>query len=209
MLPVRHRFAVLAAAAALLAGCFVGEPQADQRSSSHPSRSSTGRGGDRSPRADPERDTQRSSERSSSRSSQTRGDVRWSETDPPINLSHLFEGQINKRGKPVGFHARPGGVDPEGARLVRVVDGPNRVGVYVAKVEIRISSGRWLEKTSTLYPDDFSEDDVVAAILAAFGRSGGGEKWHGDSGKGFTIEGYFQDGRINTAYPIFRGSGGR
>jgi hypothetical protein len=206
---LRNRLAPLLAAAVLLAGCYMAEPQADSRSSSGPSRSSAGGERDRSARANPEHDTQRSSERSSSRSSQTRGDVRWSETEPPINLSHLFEGQINKRGKPVGLHARPGGVDPKGARLVRVVDGPNRVGVYVAKVEIRSSSGRWEEKTSTLYPDDFSEDDVVAAILAAFEQSGGGEKWRGDSGKGFTIEGYFQDGRINTAYPIFRGSGGR
>jgi len=197
---LRHRLAILVAAVALLAGCFVAEPQAEQRTSSGPSRASVGTGRDRSPRA--ERDAQRSSIRN-------RGGVRWSETEPPINLTHLFEGQINKRGKPVGFHARPGGVDPEGARLVRVIDGPNRVGVYVAKVEIRASSGRWLGKTSTLYPDDFSEDDVVAAILAAFERSDGGEKWRGDSGKGFTIEGYFQNRRINTAYPIFRGSGGR
>ncbi len=197
---LRHRLAPLVAAVALLAGCFVAEPQAEQRTSSRSSRASVGAGHDRSPRT--ERDAQRSSSR-------TRGGVRWSETDPPINLTHLFEGQINKRGKPVGFHARPGGVDPEGARLVRVIDGPNRIGVYVAKVEIRASSGRWLGKTSTLYPDDFSQDDVVAAILAAFERSDGGEKWRGDSGKGFTIEGYFQNRRINTAYPIFRGSGGR
>lgn len=92
---------------------------------------------------------------------------------------------------------------------MRVMDGPNRAGVYVAKVEIRASSGQWLGKTSTLYPDDFSEDEVVAAILAAFEHRDGGEKWRGDSGKGFTIEGYYQNGRINTAYPIFRGSGGR
>lgn len=132
----------------------------------------------------------------------------WSETDPPINLTHLFEGQINRRGKPVGFHARPGGVDPQGARWVRTVDGPNRLGVYVAKVEIRATSGRWLGKTSTFYPDGFSEEEVIAAILAAFERSDGSEKWRGDSGAGFTIEGYFQNGRINTAYPIFRRSGG-
>ncbi len=33
----------------------------------------------------------------------------WSRTSPPINLTHIFEGEINKRGKPVGYHARPGG----------------------------------------------------------------------------------------------------
>ncbi|HXU34702.1 MAG TPA: EndoU domain-containing protein, partial [Thermoanaerobaculia bacterium] len=179
----RHRLAPLLAAAALLAGCFLGEPQAEQRAS-RPSRSSAGEGRDRSDRANPEREPQRSSRHSSSPAGRGRDGVRWSETDPPINLSHLFEGQINKRGKPVGFHARPGGVDPDGARLVRVVDGPNGRGVYVAKVEIRASSGRWLEKTSTLYPDDFSEDEVVASILSAFEQSGGGEKWRGDSGKG-------------------------
>lgn len=180
MLRPRHLWVGVVAAAILAAGCFFVAERPEERSS-------------------PER----------SASSRTRGGERWSETDPPINLTHLFEGQINKRGKPVGFHARPGGVDPDSARLVRVVDGPIRPGVYVAMVEIRASSGRWLGKTSTLYPDEFSEDDVVAAILAAYERSDGGEKWRGDSGKGFTIEGYFQNGRINTAYPIFRGSGGR
>ncbi len=208
MTRLRHRVVPLLAAVALLAGCYVEQP-AEQRTSSRSSRSTAGGVRDRSPRANPERESRRSSKHSSSTSSRSRGDVRWSETDPPINLSHLFEGQINKRGKPVGFHARPGGVDPEGARLVRVVDGPNRVGVYVAKVEIRSGGGQWLGKTSTLYPDELSEDDVVSAVLAAFEQSGGSEKWRGDSGKGFTIEGYFQDGRINTAYPVFRGSGGR
>lgn len=209
MRPLPHRLAVLLAATTLFAGCYVVERPDAPSPASRSSESSGGEGHDRSPRAKAERGKERSSERSSSPSSRNRGEIRWSETDPPINLSHLFEGQINKRGKPVGFHARPGGVDPEGARLVRVVDGPNGRGVYVAKVEIRSSSGEWLGKTSTLYPDDFSEDDVVAAILAAFEHAEGGEKWRGDSGKGFTIEGYYQNGRINTAYPIFRGSGGR
>ncbi len=92
---------------------------------------------------------------------------------------------------------------------MRVVDGPNRQGVYIAKVEIRASSGEWMGKTSTIYPDEFSERDVVSAVLTAFRASNRGEKWRGDSGAGFTIEGYHQNGRINTAYPIFRRSEGR
>ena len=129
-----------------------------------------------------------------------------SDTSPPVNLSHLFEGGINRKGRPVGFHARPGGKNPAGARLVRVLDGPNRQGVYTGQVEIRTHDGRWLEKRSTFYPDRMSRADVVAAILNAYRRrsTGASEQFRGPSGHGFTIEGWHQNGRINTAYPIFQ-----
>ena len=46
---------------------------------------------------------------------------------------------------------------------------------------------------------------VIQAILHAFAKrtTGRAEKFRGPSGRGFTIEGYFQNGRINTAYPIY------
>jgi hypothetical protein len=134
-------------------------------------------------------------------------DREWSDTDPAVNLEHVFEGQINRRGKPIGFHSRPGGSNPGGARLVRRVSGPNPAGVYIAEVEIRNGSGRWLRKTSTFYPDRLSRDEVVAAILHAWNgrRNLGDGKFQGDSGKGFTIEGYtLDDGGINTAYPLYK-----
>jgi len=130
----------------------------------------------------------------------------WSDTEPAINLEHVFEGQINRRGKPVGFHSRPGGTDPAGARLVRRVSGPNALGVYIAEVEIRNGS-RWLKKTSTFYPDKLSRDEVVAAILHAWEerREMGDGKFQGPSGTGFTIQGYtLDDGGINTAHPIYK-----
>lgn len=127
-----------------------------------------------------------------------------SRTSPPVNLTHIFEGEINKRGKPVGYHSRPGGKDPAGARVARIIDRPNRLGVYTAEVEIR-SGSRWLSKRSTFYPDRMNRDAVIQAILNAFKNrtSGSSEKFRGPSGRGFTIEGYYQNGRINTAYPIF------
>lgn len=131
----------------------------------------------------------------------------WSDTDPAVNLVHVFEGQINRRGKPTGFHSRPGGSDPEGARVVRRVSGPNQLGVYIAEVEIRTGSNRWLRKTSTFFPDEMSRDEVVTAILHAWEerRDLGGGKFQGPSGEGFTIEGYtLEDGGINTAYPLYR-----
>ena len=126
---------------------------------------------------------------------------------PEINLEHVFEGEINRRGKPVGFHSRPGGTDPDGARVVRIVEKPNRLGVYIADVEIRSGSGRWMRKRSTFYPDSMSRDEVIAAIRNAWEerRDLGGDKFQGPSGKGFTIEGYtLDDGGINTAYPLYR-----
>lgn len=128
-----------------------------------------------------------------------------SATNPPVNLAHVFEGEINRRGRPVGFHSRPGGRNPSGARVVRVVDRPNRQGVYTAEVEIRTRDGQWLRKRSTFFPDRLSRDEVVMAILNAWRQrsTGRSEQFRGPSGLGFTIEGWHQNGRINTAYPIF------
>jgi hypothetical protein len=134
------------------------------------------------------------------------GDGEWSNTRPAVNLEHIFQGQVNKRGKPVGFHSRPGGEDPSGARVVRIVEGPNRAGVYIADVEIRNGSGRWLKKRSTFYPDRLSREEVVAAILHAWNQRerGRSNPFHGPSGEGFEIEGRPLDrGDINTAYPLF------
>lgn len=134
------------------------------------------------------------------------GDEKWSDTRPAINLEHIFEGEVNKRGKPVGYHSRPGGKDPDGARVVRIVEGPNRTGVYIADVEIRNEAGRWLKKRSTFYPDRLSREEVVAAILHAWNQrtKGRNNPFRGPSGEGFEIEGRpLGGGDINTAYPIF------
>jgi hypothetical protein len=125
----------------------------------------------------------------------------WSETRPLINLTHIFAGEINRRGKPVGFHSRPGGGDPPGSGVVRVVDRPNRAGVYTAVVWI---GRRGRTKFSTFYPDRLTRPQVIDAILAALRRGRHrGERFRGPSGHGFTIEGYVQNGRIHTAYPIY------
>jgi hypothetical protein len=136
----------------------------------------------------------------------SRSEKRWSRTSPAVNEIHLFLGGVNKRGKPVGFHARPGGRNPEAARVVRIVDRPNRRGVYTAEVEIQSGEGRWLRKRSTFFPDGMDRAAVLAAVLSAYqGRTTGkADKFRGPSGKGFTIEGWLlDDGRINTAYPIY------
>ena len=134
-------------------------------------------------------------------------DKAWTDTDPPVNAAHIFQGEINRSGKPTGFHARPGGRDPETARVSRVRQSPNRHGVYTASVEVRDpATGQWKEKFSTLFPDRLSRGEVLQAVLHAYRNREKGEDrpWRGPSGLGFPVQGYtLGDGRINTAYPVY------
>ena len=132
---------------------------------------------------------------------------KWTATDPPINLVHIDVGGINGRGEAVGYHHRPGGVDPDGARVLRIMQPPNGDGVYRAFVAIRDPvSGLWIRKKvpSTFFPDAMADPEVVDAVLDAFhnGRTRHNGHFLGPSGRGFMIEGWYQDGRINAAYPL-------
>ena len=131
----------------------------------------------------------------------------WSTTSPEINLAHIFEGAINSRGKPTGFHSRPGGRDPRHARLKKILSQNGRGGVYTARVEVYDPRSRqWKEKFSTLFPDSMGRDQVILTILYAWKhrRTGKKTKWQGPSGKGFPIQGYLNKrGNINTAYPVY------
>lgn len=131
----------------------------------------------------------------------------WTTTEPPINATHIFLGEINRSGKPTGFHARPGGEDPENARVLEIRAGPNRAGVYTARVEVRDpGNGRWKEKFSTFFPDRLSHPEIVSAIGHAYQHRehGRDQPWRGPSGLGFRVQGYtLRDGRINTAYPVY------
>ncbi len=135
------------------------------------------------------------------------GHQQWSSTSPEINLGHIFEGAINRRGKPTGFHSRPAGKDPQHARLVKLLSPANQSGVYTARVAIYDArEQRWKEKFSTLFPDSFSRQQVIETVLYAWQhrRTGQSNKWEGPSGKGFTVQGYLNNrGNINTAYPVF------
>ena len=130
---------------------------------------------------------------------------KWSSTTPNINLWHVFDGEINRSGKPVGFHSRPGGRDPANARVVSVRDKPNSLGVYTATIEIR-DGNQWKSKFSSFFPDSMSRDDVINAVLNAYNNSADpdAQPFEGPSGLGFTIQGYTSGrGGINTAFPIY------
>lgn len=130
---------------------------------------------------------------------------KWSKTDPNINQWHIFKGEINRSGKPVGYHSRPGGRDPEGARVSSIRDAPNNAGVYTANIEIR-DGNQWKGKFSSFFPDSLSREAVMQAVLNAYRNSDdpSAQPFEGPSGLGFTIQGYTSSrGGINTAFPIY------
>ena len=130
---------------------------------------------------------------------------KWSSTSPEINLWHVFEGEINRKGKPVGYHSRPNGQDAPNARIKSKKSKPNNLGIYTAEIEIR-AGHQWKGKFSSFFPDDMSQNEVVEAILHAYSKSKDPKKqpWSGPSGHGFQIQGYTSSrGGINTAFPIY------
>jgi len=129
----------------------------------------------------------------------------WSSSNPEINLWHVFKGEINRKGKPTGWHSRPGGQDPANARIVSIKDRPNRAGVYTANIEVR-DGGQWKSKFSSFFPDNLSQQEVVDVIVHAYSNSKNPNKqpWSGPSGLGFQVQGYTSSrGGINTAFPVY------
>jgi len=133
--------------------------------------------------------------------------AKWTTSEPPINLLHIDYGEINWRGEAVGYHHRLNGVDPPGARVQRIVQPPDASGIYRARVALRDpATGEWIDKRapSTFFPDAMSDDQVIEAVLAAFqaGNRRSDGRFIGASGRGFAIEGWYQKGRSNAAYPL-------
>ncbi|MEU6858022.1 EndoU domain-containing protein [Glycomyces sp. NPDC046736] len=120
-----------------------------------------------------------------------------------VRVGHIKHGRNNQGPfhSGSGWHHRPRGQSPPGRRIVagsRETNGTN--GVYLAKVEFYdAGSGQWLEKfggggKSSFFPDDWTNDEVNAAIEEAKANSSPhpnnpNGKWLGQS-RGIQIEGY-------------------
>ena len=141
----------------------------------------------------------------------------WSATEPSINLRHVFCGDINRRGRAVGFHATLALGQPGVPVIIEgSVEPAAPTGVFTA--DIRFPDGQ--TKFSTVFPDGCSEGQIIASILHAANQALPTEPWGSvgpsapDSGNGaafclsdglpFLIRfGTLDDGtgRINTAFP--------
>jgi hypothetical protein len=79
-----------------------------------------------------------------------------------INYDHIFCGELNKKGRVVGFHSRPQGYDPQTVANLRITQKPNKQGIY---------SGQWEwggnksgNKFSTFFPDHCTPEQVINTI---------------------------------------------
>jgi hypothetical protein len=128
-----------------------------------------------------------------------------------LKLQHVLTGEINKSGKAVGFHSRPGGIDPPSARLTQRTNAPDVNGVYRGKVEVfDPNKGVWVPKKaqSTFFPDNMTHKQIENAVRNAYAdalRNGNvnGSSWTGKSGLGFDISGYVDGNTITSAFPIY------
>ena len=122
---------------------------------------------------------------------------------------HIFQGEINRQGKAVGCHhirainIYQTGQIIEGTRT----NGPN--GLFKAKVKVKSSSGKWVEKISnggysTFFPEKWSEEKTKSEIEKAFPnkRQVNGDLYEGKCSEGWIIQFYVNDDEtISTAYP--------
>jgi len=154
---------------------------------------------------------------------------RWSNTTPPVNLDHVFCGEIRSNGSATGFHARPNALNPKTVASVDITQSPNANGIYAGTVTLSNPNGPDPRKFSSIFPDDCSMDQVMASILYAVENrqacpAGSPGWWRcglnrpnqaalakqdmtfcvgATSTSRFLIAmGMLKDGRINTAFPL-------
>ncbi|HEK2082877.1 EndoU domain-containing protein, partial [Proteus mirabilis] len=132
----------------------------------------------------------------------------WSYS-PKINVEHIFHGEINRRGRAVGFHHETSIGHQGKARIIEIINFPNAHGVYQGKVEVfDIRTNQWVAKgpNSTFFPQSWSRQQVMLEIRGAYknGTAQENGKWSGVSPSGVKIEGWLDSsGNINTAFPKY------
>jgi hypothetical protein len=153
------------------------------------------------------------------------GLARWTKRPKPpqVNQAHIFCGAW-KQNAPGGFHARPGGLDPDPVTRFTITQPANAKGIY---------GGSWSytgyprsSKFSTMFPDTCSMSQVLNSIVYAATHPtrcpANAPHWaicgpnqptsteqHSDSfcaandGTTFLIAmAKLSDGRVNTAFPL-------
>jgi hypothetical protein len=125
-------------------------------------------------------------------------------------LNHIFNGEINSKGKATGLHHVGTSVNLGSAKVEPIPGTKNAMGVYKAKIEVYDSNThQWVAKNteSTMFPDHWSREDVFKAIKGATNdpstKNLGDNKFEGtDPQTGMTIIFTInQNNELTSAYP--------
>ena len=121
-------------------------------------------------------------------------------------LKHILEGEINKRGKAVGFHYE-GFPTAKGKIIEGTKSVPDELGIYTGKVEISSIVKTANGGKSTFFPESWTAQDVVDAINEAYNNKqfiqGTRNTYRGKTASGFKIEMYIDNDtkKIISAFP--------
>ncbi|EMU55294.1 MULTISPECIES: EndoU domain-containing protein [Clostridium] len=133
-------------------------------------------------------------------------DLKNTENFKDSALKYILEGEINKRGKAVGFHYE-GFPTTKGNIIEGTKSLPDELGVYTGRVEVsgipKTSNGG----QSTFFPESWTAQDIVDAINQAYVNKTfvRGNTYIGTLPSGMKIEMFIdQYGNIISAYPKFR-----
>ncbi|MDY0943335.1 EndoU domain-containing protein [Priestia megaterium] len=115
-------------------------------------------------------------------------------------MKHIYHGEINRRGKAVGYHHE----SMMGGKIIPGTEKePDKNGVYEAKVEI---DGKRKVAKSSFFPKEWNRVDVLRAIDDAYQNKKqiGSNKYIAETSSGIKIEMFLnKDGSIATAYPLY------
>ncbi|MBF0746382.1 EndoU domain-containing protein [Gemella sp. 19428wG2_WT2a] len=115
-------------------------------------------------------------------------------------VTHIFHGEINRRGEAVGYHHEglPGGK----GKILQITGKEDSKGIYRAKVQVDNVEKR---AQSTFFPKKMSAQEVIDAVDEAFkNKKQISDALYEGTGKGLTIQMYLDNkGKIATAFPIY------
>lgn len=148
----------------------------------------------------------------------------WSNGSPKVNLHHVFCGEINRKGRAVGYHANPNGQTPNTYISHKGGQSANSAGVYQwRKIKLSLEGKTVQKPVSSFFPDKCSQSEITRSIQYAAThvvKSCSNPSWAkcgpsapasgskngycvGNNGRAFTIATALnRSGNINTGFPV-------
>ncbi|WP_143315114.1 EndoU domain-containing protein [Clostridium sp. HBUAS56017] len=121
-------------------------------------------------------------------------------------LEHILEGELNARGKAVGFHYE--GMPTAKGNIIQGTESlPNEFGVYAGKVEVNGVLKTTNNGVSSFFPKSWSAQDIVDGINKAYNNRifKSGNEFYGYTSNGMKIKMYIDSNtnKIISAFPEY------